>query len=95
MLKTKDGATLKTYAYTAFPKTRFEAGTIKLDEKDVPVRVTCVGHAKFPTYTYWMDGEQVTYAKGDLRTMEFATVKPEAPKAEEPKVEEQKPAKKK
>lgn len=88
-LTTKEGTVVAAHEYKLEPKTKFTPGTIKLDGKDVNVKVTGVGHKKFPAYTYATIDGQLYYAKGDYRGAEL-TLKGAAPTTEEPKKEEEK-----
>lgn len=83
----KDGAaTIKAYAYKIEPKSRFDAGNVKLNGQDTPVKVTTANHTKFPPYTYFRLDGALYYAKGDLRGHDLQIVK-EQPAAEEKKEE--------
>lgn len=75
MLLKNGEATVQFHTYKHEPKARFDAGTIKIDKKEVPVKVTCAKHAKFPPYTYVTIDNQLFYAAGDLRGAELGTIK--------------------
>lgn len=66
-------ATINFHAYKVTPKSRYDAGAVKLDGKETPVKVTCAKHNKFPAYTYLEVDGQLYYAQGDLRGAELTT----------------------
>lgn len=69
------GLLLSVHDYKIEPKSRFTPGKMKLDGKEKDVKVTGVGHAKFPAYTYWRDDAgALKYVQGDFRDKELSTV---------------------
>lgn len=92
-LMTTTGAEVSAHEYKLEPKSKFTAGTMKLDGAELPIKVTGVGHKKFPAYTYATIDGQLYYAKGDYRNQELkkAAAPTEAPKAEEKQPEPPKP----
>lgn len=61
-----NGVALVVHPYKLDPKSRFTPGVMHLDGKPVNVKVTGVGHAKFPPYTYWYVGAQLFYVQGNF-----------------------------
>lgn len=58
---------LVVHPYKLEPKSRFTPGVMSLDGKPVNVKVTGVGHAKFPAYTYWLDSAgKLFYVQGNF-----------------------------
>lgn len=95
MLMKNGTTTVKFHAYKLDPKSRFDAGTVKVDGKEQSVKVTTAKHAKFPPYTYIRQDGQLFYAKGDLRGAALETIKEEKAATPSPAPTPPAPSKKK